>query len=191
MGGVSILDIFLKNKSVYASTLLKQIGTTLVITILPIFLVDDLGASLFEVSMVYVTFMVVAFFTMAMMAYTVKISYLTAYRAGVGLGIFAYAGILVATEWWGMVPFMAVVGVSWGLMYVGASLHLMANNPKSTSIGIFNSILAVSSIVGSVVAGVMAFTFDFMVVTWVMVVLTAAGFGISLLKDKAPNLCSV
>lgn len=178
--GVSILKTFRKNASVYSSTFLRHVGATSVLTVLPLFLIENLGASIFEVSMVYVVNMVVSFLVMALMASKIRMSYLASFRIGVGLSTVAFAGMLFATEWWEIAPFMFLVGVSWAFMYVGAALYLMGNGPKSTSMGIFNSSLSLGQVVGPLIAGIIAFAFDYAAVTWFMIAITVCAFGISI-----------
>ena len=167
--GVSIIKVFMKNRMVYFSMLLRHFGAAAVFTILPLFLIETLGADIFQVSIVYVTNMVVSFAVMFLMASKIRLCNVRAFKIGVALSIVAFSSMLFANEWWEVVPFMAIIGVSWGLVYVGASLHLMANNPKSTSIGIFNSMISLGQIVGPLAAGGIAFGYGYEAVTWFMV----------------------
>jgi DHA1 family multidrug resistance protein-like MFS transporter len=60
----------------------------------------------------------------------------------------------------------------------------MENNPKSTSTGIFNSTLAISNVIGPVIAGTIGFYYNSASVMYFAVVLCVAAFAISLKIKK-------
>ena len=160
---VSTLQVFFRNKSMYLSILLRHTGATAILTILPLLLLKfaasgeyaDHGTLL--VSAVYGVNMITASVFMIFMASHIKTRNVKAFRIGVMASVVAFSGIFFINDWWQIIPFMFIVGVSWAYMYIGGSLHLMGNNPKSTSMGIFNSVLAIGKVIGPVSAGIIAF----------------------------------
>jgi len=56
----------------------------------------------------------------------------------------------------------------------------MENNPRSTSVGIFSSTLSIAMVVGPVIAGVIAFAFDYVAVMYFAIAIIACAFVVSL-----------
>ena len=85
-------------------------------------------------------------------------------------------------------PFMALVGASWAFLFIGGNFHLMENNPKSTSTGIFSSTLSISTVIGPVIAGAIAFYFDYFSVMYFAIVVVLIAFVISTrIKKEMPS----
>ena len=93
--------------------------------------------------------------------------------------IFVFIGLSFVTDWWLAMPFMAMVGCSWAFLFIGGNFHLMENNPKSTSTGIFSSTLSISTVIGPVIAGGIAFYFDYFAVMYFAVIVSIVAFVIS------------
>ena len=60
----------------------------------------------------------------------------------------------------------------------------MDNNPRSTSTGIFSSTLSIATVVGPVVAGSIAFLFDYTAVMYFAIVIIICAFVVSLKIKK-------
>ncbi|MFB5610915.1 MAG: MFS transporter [Nitrosopumilaceae archaeon] len=180
-----IKSVISKNRFLFLSLLMRHIGASAVWTILPIMLMDVLGAKLYEISIVYVSNTLTAFVIMNLMAGKIKIKNVTKFKIGIGLTAFVFVGLSFITEWWMAMPFMALVGATWGFLFIGGNLHLMENNPRSTSTGIFSSTLSIATVVGPVIAGSIAFAFDYVSVMYFAIVIIIFAFGISLkVKEK-------
>ena len=169
-----------KNRFLFLSLLLRHIGAASVWTILPLMLMEQLGAQLYEISIVYVSNTVTAFVIMNLMASRIKISNVTKFKIGIGLTTFVFIGLTQITEWWMAMPFMSLVGGTWAFLYIGGNFHLMENNPKSTSTGIFSSTLSIATVIGPVIAGSIAFYFEYVSVMYFAIVVIICGFLISL-----------
>ena len=161
---ISTLQVFRRNKWIYLALLLRHTGATAVLTILPLLLLklahdaDFVGSQgTFLVSVVYGANMITATVFMGLMASRIKTNNIRAFKIGIGCSVIGFSGMFFINDWWQIIPFMFVVGVAWAYMYIGGSLYLMGNNPKSTSMGIFNSVLAFAKVVGPISAGVIAF----------------------------------
>ena len=172
--------VITKNKFLFLSLLMRHIGAASVWTILPLLLMERMGAELYEISIVYVSNTVTAFVIMNLMASRIQIRNVTKFKIGIGLTTFVFIGLSQITEWWMAMPFMSLVGATWAFLYIGGNFHLMENNPKSTSTGIFSSTLSISTVIGPVIAGSIAFYFEYVSVMYFAIVVIIIGFLISL-----------
>jgi len=172
--------IILKNKFLFLSLLLRHIGAAAVWTILPLMLMEKLGAELYQISIIYVANTLTAFVLMNLMASRINISNITKFKIGIGCTVFVFVGLSVITDWWMAMPFMALVGGTWAFLFIGGNFHLMENNPHSTSTGIFSSTLSIATVVGPVIAGSIAFAFDYVAVMYFAIAIIVCAFVISL-----------
>jgi len=75
---------------------------------------------------------------------------------------------------------MSLVGATWAFLFIGGNFHLMENNPRSTSTGIFSSTLSIATVVGPVIAGSIAFWFDYAAVMYFAIAIIICAFVVSL-----------
>jgi len=176
--------IISKNKFLFLSLLLRHIGAAAVWTILPIMLMEKLGAELYQISIIYVANTLTAFVLMNLMASRINILDITKFKIGIGCTVFVFIGLSVITDWWMAMPFMALVGGTWAFLFIGGNFHLMENNPRSTSVGIFSSTLSIASVVGPVIAGSIAFAFDYVAVMYFAIAIIVCAFTVSLKVRK-------
>ena len=169
-----------KNRFLFLSLLLRHIGAAAVWTILPIMLMEKLGAELYQISIVYVANTLTAFILMNLMASKIKISNVTKFKMGIGGTTFVFVGLSLVTDWWMAMPFMALVGATWAFLFIGGNFHLMENNPRSTSTGIFSSTLSISTVVGPIIAGSIALAFDYVSVMYFAIAIIVCAFVVSL-----------
>ena len=172
--------IISKNKFLFLSLLLRHIGASAVWVILPIMIVEKLGGELYHISIVYVANTLTAFILMNVMATKINLSNVTKFKIGIGCTTFVFIGLSVVTEWWMAMPFMALVGATWAFLFIGGNFHLMENNPRSTSTGIFSSTLSIATVVGPVIAGSIAFAFDYVSVMYFAIAIIVCAFVVSL-----------
>lgn len=179
-----------KNKFLFTSLLLRHVGAAAVWTVFPIMLMEKLGAELYQVSIVYVANTLTAFILMNLMASKIKISNITKFKIGIGSTAFVFVGLSIITEWWMAMPFMALVGGTWAFLFIGGNFHLMDNNPRSTSTGIFSSTISIATVIGPVIGGSIAFVFDYIAVMYFAIAVIIVGFVVSL-KIKAEKINEV
>jgi len=172
--------IIVKNKFLFLSLLLRHIGAAAVWTILPLMLIEKLGAELYQISIIYVANTLTAFVLMNLMASRINISNITKFKMGIGCTVFVFVGLSVITDWWMAMPFMALVGGTWAFLFIGGNFHLMENNPRSTSTGIFSSTLSIGMVLGPVIAGSIAFAFDYVSVMYFAIAIIVIAFVVSL-----------
>lgn len=169
-----------KNKFLFLSLLLRHIGAASVWTMLPLMLMEKFGAEFYQISIVYIANTLTAFIVMNLMATKIKLSNITKFKIGIGGTSFVFVGLSLITNWWMAMPFMALVGGTWALLYIGGNIHLMENNPRSTSTGIFSSTLSIANVVGPVIGGAIVFAFDFVFVMYFAIAIILISFVISL-----------
>jgi len=172
--------VITKNKFLFLSLLLRHIGATSVWTILPIMLMERLGAELYQVSIVYVANTLTAFVLMNLMAGRIKMENITKFKIGIGATTFVFVGLSLITEWWMAMPFMSLVGGTWAFLFIGGNFHLMENNPRSTSTGIFSSTISIATVVGPVIAGSVAFLYGYVSVMYFAIAIIVIAFVVSL-----------
>ena len=172
--------IIVKNKFLFLSLLLRHIGAAAVWTILPLMLIEKLGAELYQISIIYVANTLTAFILMNLMASRINFSNITKFKIGIGCTVFVFVGLSVITDWWMAMPFMALVGATWAFLFIGGNFHLMENNPRSTSTGIFSSTLSIAMVLGPVIAGGIAFAFDYIAVMYFAIAIIVCAFAVSL-----------
>ena len=183
-----IKKIIVKNKFLFSSLLIRHIGAAAAWTVLPIMLMEYFGAELYQVSMVYVANTLTAFLVMNLMSKRIQIQNITKFKIGIGMTVIVFVGLALITDWWMAWPFMAIVGCSWAFLFIGGNFHLMENNPRSTSTAIFSSTLAISTVIGPVIAGIIAYYTDYTAVMIFAIVVTLTAFIISTkMKSEKPN----
>ena len=183
-----IKKIIVKNKFLFSSLLIRHIGAAAAWTILPIMLMEYFGAELYQVSIVYVANTLTAFLVMNLMSKRIQIQNITKYKIGIGMTVIVFVGLSMITDWLMAMPFMAIVGCSWAFLFIGGNFHLMENNPRSTSTAIFSSTLAISTVIGPVIAGAIAYYTDYTVVMYFAIIVTLSAFIISSrMKSEKPN----
>ena len=183
-----IKKIIVKNKFLFSSLLIRHVGAAAAWTVLPIMLMEYFGAELYQVSIVYVANTLTAFLVMNLMSKRIQIQNITKFKIGIGMTIIVFVGLALITEWWMAWPFMAIVGCSWAFLFIGGNFHLMENNPRSTSTAIFSSTLAISTVIGPVIAGAIAYYTNYTAVMIFAVIVALSAFIISTrMKSEKPN----
>jgi DHA1 family multidrug resistance protein-like MFS transporter len=117
---------------------------------------------------------------MNIMASKIQLSNITKFKIGIGCTTFVFVGLSFVTEWWMAMPFMSLVGATWAFLFIGGNFHLMENNPRSTSTGIFSSTLSISTVIGPIIAGSIAFMFDYVAVMYFAIAIIVCAFIVSL-----------
>ena len=175
----TIKHIIQDNKFLFLALLFRHIGAVSVWTILPLVLLDEMGAEIWQISVIYVANTLTAFVVMNLMAVRINISNVTKFKIGIGITTFVFIGLSMVSQWWETMPFMALVGFSWAFLYIGGSFHLMENNPKSTSTGIFSSTISIATVIGPISAGTIALVYGYMAVMYWAIAVIVVAFVIS------------
>ena len=172
------------NKFLFAALLMRHIGAVAVWTVLPLMLTESMGAELWQISVVYVANTATAFVVMNLMAFRIHVSNVTKFKAGIGMTAFVFVGLALIDQWWQTMPFLALVGFTWAFLYVGGSFHLMENNPKSTSTGVFSSTISIAAVIGPVAAGAIALVYGYVAVMYFAIITIVVAFAMAV---RIPN----
>lgn len=184
----SIRRIISQNRYLFWAVLLRHTAATAVWTILPILLVERLGAELYHISIIYVANTMTAFVLMSMMAHRINLSDRRKLQLGLAGIIPPILGLSTITEWWMAMPYMVLVGASWAMLFVGGNFYLMERNPHSTSTGLFSSTISVATVLGPVAGGAIAAALDYHFVMYAAALIAAAGLAYSLrIPTSAPT----
>ncbi len=171
--------VFFRNTPLLTSLLVRHTAASSMWTIIPILLMEQMGAEFYHLSIVFVFNTLTSFVLMNIMEYRLKFSNVTKFQIGIGSTVFVFVGLAFITEWWMAIPFMTLIGLSWGFMYLGGNTHLMENNPKSTAAGMFNSILSIGTVIGPIIGGYIAFEYGYIPVLYFAIALTVCAFAVS------------
>lgn len=148
-------EVIKRSAPAYVVMLIRHTGAMSLWAIFPLYLQEDLGGSLLQISILYSLNPLGQFFIMQLVD-RYKSTRLIA--AGLVISIVSFLGMAVVTEFWFMVVPWVILSFAWGFLYVGSLKFVMERNiEKATSTGILNSTLHISAIIGAFVGGVVAF----------------------------------
>jgi MFS family permease len=146
------VNIIRRNRSLYASVLIRHSGAHMIWTFWPLFL-QSLGADLFWIGVIQLTNSLSQFTFM----YTLsgRIKYVPSIIMGLILSGVTFLLFTVATSFWQIFPMQILLGASWSLMYVGGLRYLMDRNvERATTSSLFDSVLGLASVIGPLMATV-------------------------------------
>ena len=78
----SAKTVVLKHKSLFLALFLRNVSLAAVLVVMPIVLVEQMGAGFWQISVMYGSSMAVMFAMMSMMSYRIKLSTLTEFTMG-------------------------------------------------------------------------------------------------------------
>ncbi len=155
------IAVLKKNWDIYFGFFLRQIGANNVWVIFPLYLVS-LGANKYEVAMIYAINPVLQFFIMRKLD-----KYDTKYLIHVGdlFSAAAFLSLIPLTIYYQAAVGQALIAISYACLYVGSTAFLIKNNEdKGTAAGLLNSSIALASIIGSIMGGIIFELYGFKVV---------------------------
>ncbi len=144
------IAVLKKNWDIYFGFFLRQIGANSVWVIFPLYLVS-LGANKYEVALVYMINPVLQFFIMRKLdKYDTK----PLIHAGDLFSALAFLALIPLTIYYQAIAGMIFIAISYSCLYVGSTAFLIRNNEdKGTAAGLLNSSIALASIIGSILGG--------------------------------------
>ncbi len=152
------IDVLKKNWDIYFGFFLRQIGANNVWVIFPLYLVS-LGANKYEVAIIYAINPVLQFFIMRKLdKYDTK----SLIHVGDLFSAAAFLALIPLTIYYQAVVGLVLIAISYSCLYVGSTAFLIKNNEdKGTAAGLLNSSIALASIIGSIMGGVIFEHFGF------------------------------
>jgi MFS family permease len=152
------VEIMRRNLPAYAAILLRHTGANMVWVTFPIFL-EDLGAEPFSIGVIYAVNSITQFTAM---------QFLDRFNPSrlVLVGILASAIVFVlftqANSFWEVLPMEVLLATAWSCLYVGSVNYVMRRNiERGTSAGLLQSTISVSAIMGSLIGGMVSFTYGY------------------------------
>jgi MFS family permease len=173
--------IIKRNFPVYFSVMLRHTGANMIWVTYPLFL-SDLGADPFFIGGIYAINAVGQFFVMQLLD-RFNSSALVAF--GFIFSAITFPSYTLAVVYWQIIPAQIVLAAAWSCLYVGSMKYVMEKNKeKGTAIGMFNSVLAISAIIGAVLGGAISFAFGYHGAMYFATGLAVLGLVIFALSDS-------
>jgi MFS family permease len=148
-------EVIKRSAPAYVVMLIRHTGAMTLWAIFPLYLKEDLGGSLFHISILYSLNPLGQFFIMQLVDRFKSTRLIT---GGLVISIISFLGMAMVTEFWLMAIPWVILSLAWGFLYVGSMKFVMERNiEKATSTGILNSTLHISGIIGAFLGGVVAF----------------------------------
>ena len=142
-----------RNWRVYFSFFLRHAGATGIWAIFPIYL-EKLGANKLWIGIIYA---INAFGQFAFMSFLDRYKTRLLIQLGFISSVVTFVSFAFCRSFWQLLPFQLLLAVSWSCLYVGSLKYLFEHNDeRSTAVGMFNSTLSLSGIVGAVLGGALA-----------------------------------
>ncbi len=152
------IEVLKRNWDIYFGFLLRQIGANSVWVIFPLYLVS-LDANKYEVALVYMINPVLQFFIMRKLD---KYDTRPLIHAGDLFSAIAFFALIPLTIYYQAIAGMILIAISFSCLYVGSTAFLIKNNEdKGTAAGLLNSSIALASIIGSILGGIILEHFGF------------------------------
>lgn len=175
-----------KNAAVYLGVLIRHSGAHLMWVFWPLFL-QSLGANLLWIGLIQATNAITQ--TLVMYFIVDKIDYNKSIHIGLFLSGLTFLSFAFARNYIELLPTQIFLGMSWSFMYVGSIIYLnKRNKERGTVTGILNSILNLSSIIGSIFAIILIATLgDY---RWLIIsaaIMAFIGFAVFSLLSKEGN----
>jgi MFS family permease len=174
---------FRRNLHIYSAVLLRHSSAAAVWTLWPLFLYD-LGGTPFTIAIVQATN------SMAQVVFMVSITDRVGSRKLILIGLLAsaitFAWFPLARDIVEILPSQIALGLSWACLYVGALKYVTENNQdRSTASGLLSSMLALSGVLGPIVAAVIYSLWPGYVPIMVFAaVVSLVSFGVFLSSDR-------
>jgi len=143
---------FTRNMPVYMAVLIRHSSASAVWTLWSLFLYD-IGGDPFTIAIVQVTNAISQVIFMATI--TDRIQSKRLISIGLITSVITFASFLFVEDIFQILPSQILLGFSWACLYVGALKYVTENNTdRSTASGLLQSMLALSGVIGPIIAAV-------------------------------------
>jgi DHA1 family multidrug resistance protein-like MFS transporter len=164
-------QVIKRNWRVYFSFFLRHAGATGIWAIYPLYL-SQLGASNFWIGIIYA---INAFGQFAFMSFLDRYKTRLLIQLGFISSVVTFVSFAFCRNYKQLLPLQVILAFAWSCLYVGSLKYLIEHNDeRSTAVGMFNSTLSLSGIVGAVLGGALA-VFGLPVVMLAAAALSVAG----------------
>jgi predicted MFS family arabinose efflux permease len=176
------VELLKKNWNIYFAFFLRQIGANGVWLIFPLYL-TSLGANKFWIGIIYMLNPVLQFFIMRRLD---KYSNRFLIHTGDLLSVAAFLVLIPITIYYQAVLGLALIAFSYAFLFVGSTNELIKNNDeKGAAAGLLNSSIALASILGSLIGGILFEKYGFGAVLACGAFFALIGYVVMLLADRS------
>ena len=175
-------ELLKKNSNIYFPFFLRQIGANAVWLIFPLYLAS-LHANKFWIGIIYMLNPTLQFFIMRRLD-----KYETRFLMHTGdiLSAVAFIALIPLTIYYQAIPGLTLIAFSYSFLYVGSINELIKNNEeKGASAGLLNSSIALASIIGSFIGGLILDYYGFKAVMATGAFFALIGFVVMVMNDKS------
>lgn len=154
----SSLKIVMDNFSVYFAFFIRHVGASAVWLIFPIYL-SNLGISKFWIGVIYFTNSFLQFLMMQRIETLSSRKLMTIGSIFSGITFYLYS---ISSQTWHFLVAQIFIALGWSSLYVGALKAVLDKNLERSSVaGFLNSTIYLSTIVGSLIGGLIAEEFGY------------------------------
>lgn len=147
------IDTLKRNWPVYTAVLIRHSSASAIWTLWPLFLYD-LGGDPFMIAVVQATNSISQVGVMVALTDRYNCRFLVS--AGMIASAFTFFWFTLARTIWEVLPSQILLGIAWGLLYVGALKYVTERNEeRSTASGLLQSTLSLSLVIGPVIAAIL------------------------------------
>jgi predicted MFS family arabinose efflux permease len=176
------VELLKKNWNIYFAFFLRQIGANAVWLIFPLYLAS-LGANRFWIGIIYMLNPVLQFFIMRRLE---RFSNRFLIHTGDLLSVAAFLVLIPITIYYQAVVGLALIAFSYAFLFLGSTNELIKNNDeKGAAAGLLNSSIALASILGSLIGGIVFENYGFRSVLAGGAFFALIGYVVMLLADRS------
>lgn len=162
-------NLFRRNMRIYVPYFLRAIGAHTVWAIFPLYLLS-LGGNRFWIGIAY---FVNAFSQFIIMQYVERFRSLYLFNIGLLCSILTFMAYAILPNFWYVFPAQILLAFSFSTLQVGAHQHvLQKNHEKGSAVGVLNSIVNFTAVVGPFLAGILLQFLGFEGVMWFAVLIS-------------------
>jgi predicted MFS family arabinose efflux permease len=175
------VELLKKNWNIYFAFFLRQIGANGVWLIFPLYLAS-LNANKFWIGIIYMLNPVLQFFIMRRLdRFNNRFIH-----TGDLLSVAAFLVLIPITIYYQAVVGLALIAFSYSFLFLGSTNELIKNNDeKGAAAGLLNSSIALASILGSLIGGIVLENYGFRAVLASGAFFALLGYVVMLLFDKS------
>ncbi|MGB9613140.1 MAG: MFS transporter [Candidatus Margulisiibacteriota bacterium] len=162
-------DLFKRNLRIYVPYFLRAVGAQTIWAIFPLYLLS-LGGSHFWIGIAY---FVNAFSQFVIMQYIERFRNLYLFNIGLLCSVITFMAYALLPSFWYVFPVQVLLAFSFSTLQVGAHQQvLQRNTQKGSVVGILNSIVNFTAVIGPFLAGILLHFFGFEGVMWFAVMIS-------------------
>src|SRR5659263_45187 len=180
--GFFSVELLKKNWNIYFAFFLRQIGANGVWLIFPLYLAS-LNANKFWIGIIYMLNPSLQFFIMRRLD---RYNNRFLIHTGDLLSVAAFLVLIPITIYYQAVVGLALIAFSYAFLFLGSTNELIKNNEeKGAAAGLLNSSIALASILGSLIGGILFQMYGFKAVLACGAFFALLGYVVMLLSDKS------